>query len=120
MTGDDYIEFKSFPDHTLEKGLKVLENRSLSHLITSYYAVPLMIENRGGLIVEVTDSVDYRLREFNFYYDLEKIINIRLAESLAHQLPDHKIAVVALTPACFAPRPCWITSASRRRTGAMG
>jgi NAD(P)-dependent dehydrogenase (short-subunit alcohol dehydrogenase family) len=98
MTGDAYMEFKPFAEHPLEKGLKVLENGSLSHIITSHYGVPLMIENGKGLIVEVTDGISYELREFNFYYDLEKAINIRLAQSLAHQLRKHKIAVVALTP----------------------
>ncbi len=98
MTGDAYMEFKPFAEHPLEKGLKVLENGSLSHLITSYFGVPLMIENGKGLIVEVTDGISYELRTFNFYYDLEKAINIRLAQSLAHQLRKYKIAVVALTP----------------------
>ena len=98
MTGDAHMEFKPFVEHSLEKGLKLLENGSLSHIITSYFAVPLMIENRRGLIVEVTDGTSYELREFNFYYDLEKAINIRLAQSLAHQLRKHKIAVVSLTP----------------------
>jgi NAD(P)-dependent dehydrogenase (short-subunit alcohol dehydrogenase family) len=98
MTGDANMESRSFVEHSLEKGLKVLENGSISHIVTSYYGVPLMIEAGGGLIVEVTDGISYELREFNFYYDLEKAINIRLAQSLAHQLRKHKIAVVSLTP----------------------
>ena len=98
MTGDAHMEIKPFAEHPLEKGLKVLENGSLSHIITSYFGVPLMIEKRRGLIVEVTDGTSYELREFNFYYDLEKAINIRLAQSLANQLRKQKIAVVALTP----------------------
>jgi len=98
MTGDAYMEFKPFSEHPLDKGLKVIENGSISHIITSHFGVPLMVANGGGLIVEITDGIDYELREFNFYYDLEKAINIRLAQSLAHQLRRHKIAVVALTP----------------------
>ncbi len=97
LTGDSYLEFKPFSEHSLEKGLKILENGSISHLITSHYALPLMTA-KGGLILEVTDGTGYELREFNFYYDLEKVINIRLAQSLAQQLRKHKIAVVALTP----------------------
>jgi NAD(P)-dependent dehydrogenase (short-subunit alcohol dehydrogenase family) len=98
MTGDAYMEFKPFAEHPLEEGLKLLENGSFSHIITSYFAAPLLIENGRGLIVEVTEGTSYELREFNFYYDLEKAINIRLAQSLAHQLRKHKIAVVSLTP----------------------
>jgi NAD(P)-dependent dehydrogenase (short-subunit alcohol dehydrogenase family) len=98
LTGDDNMEFKPFSEHSLERGLKVLENGSISHLITSHHAVPLMVAHGGGLIVEMTDGIGYDLREFNFYYDLEKAINIRLAQSLAHHLAKHNIAVVALTP----------------------
>ena len=98
MTGDDNMEFKTFVDHSLERGLKVLENGSISHLITSHYGLPLLINAGGGLVVEVTDGISYEIREFNFYYDLEKAINIRLAQSLARQVKQHKIAVVSLTP----------------------
>ena len=98
MTGEVHMEFKPFYEHPLDKGLKVIENGSLSHLITSRYAVPLMIERKTGLIVEVTDGIGYEFRTFNFYYDLEKVINVRLAQSLARQLKKHKIAVVSLTP----------------------
>ena len=78
--------------------MKLLENGSLSHIITSHYGVPLMVANGGGLLVEVTDGIGYELRDFNFYYDLEKALNVRLAQSLAVHLRKHKIAVVALTP----------------------
>ncbi len=98
LTGDANMEFKPFLEHSLEKGLKLLENGALSHIITSYYGIPLMVEHGGGLIVEVTDGTNDEIRDFNFYYDLEKATNIRLAQSLAKQLRQHKIAVVALTP----------------------
>ena len=61
------MEFKPFHEHSLEKGLKVIRNGSLSHLITSRYAAPLMIERKKGFIVEVTDGIGYELRTFNFY-----------------------------------------------------
>lgn len=98
LTGDSNMEFKPFLEHSLEKGLKLLENGSLSHLITSYYGTPLMVESGGGLLVEVTDGISNEIREFNFYYDLEKATNIRVAQSLALQLRKDKIAVVSLTP----------------------
>jgi NAD(P)-dependent dehydrogenase (short-subunit alcohol dehydrogenase family) len=98
LTGDANMEFKPFLEHSLEKGLKLLENGSLSHIITSYYGIPLMVEHGGGLIVEVTDGTSDEIRDFNFYYDLEKATNIRLAQSLEKQLRQHKIAIVALTP----------------------
>ena len=98
LTGDSNMEFKPFLEHSLEKGLKLLENGSLSHIITSYYGLPLMVDSGGGLLVEVTDGISNDIRDFNFYYDLEKATNIRLAQSLARQLRPQKIAVVSLTP----------------------
>ncbi len=98
LTGDGNMEFKPFLEHSLEKGFKVLENGALSHLVTSYYGAPLLVKNGGGLLVEITDGIDAGLNDFNFYYDLEKAINIRLARSLARQLRAHKVAVVSLTP----------------------
>jgi NAD(P)-dependent dehydrogenase (short-subunit alcohol dehydrogenase family) len=98
LTGDGNMEFRPFLEHSLEKGLKVLENGCFSHLITSYYGVPLMVNGAGGLVIEMTDGISNELREFNFYYDLEKAMNIRMAHSLAHQLRSNKIAVVSLTP----------------------
>lgn len=98
LTGDSNMEFKPFLDHSLEKGLKLLENGSLSHIITSFYGLPLMVNCGGGLLVEVTDGIDSDINDFNFYYDLEKATNIRVAQSLALQLQKQKIAVVSLTP----------------------
>jgi NAD(P)-dependent dehydrogenase (short-subunit alcohol dehydrogenase family) len=98
LTGDSNMELKPFLQHSIEKGLKLLENGSFSHIITSYYGAPLMASSGGGLLVEVTDGTKPDIREFNFYYDLEKATNIRLAQSLALQLKPLKIAVVALTP----------------------
>jgi NAD(P)-dependent dehydrogenase (short-subunit alcohol dehydrogenase family) len=98
LTGDSNMEFKPFLDHSLEKGLKLLENGSLSHIITSYYGLSLMVNSGGGLLVEITDGTSNEIRDFNFYYDLEKATNIRLAQSLAFQMRKYKIAVVSLTP----------------------
>lgn len=98
LTGDYNMEFKPFLDHSLEKGLKLLENGSFSHIITSYYGLPLMVNSGGGLLVEVTDGIGKEINTFNFYYDIEKATNIRLAQSLALQMRKYKIAVVSLTP----------------------
>ena len=98
LTGDSYMQSKPFVEHSLEGGLKMLQNGSLSHIITSHYGIPLMTNGKGGLVVEVTDGTSDEIRDFNFYYDLEKATNIRVARSLAQQLRRFKIAVVALTP----------------------
>ena len=46
LTGDANMELKPFTEHSLDGGLKLLENGSLSHIITSYYAIPLLRERR--------------------------------------------------------------------------
>ena len=70
-----------------------------SHLITSHYAVPLMLGQGSGLIIEVTDgeTQDYR---GTLYYDLAKVSVIRLALALAEDFRrnDKTITAVALTP----------------------
>jgi NAD(P)-dependent dehydrogenase (short-subunit alcohol dehydrogenase family) len=73
------------------------ERAVLTHLITSRQAVPLMIRERAGLIVEVTDGVgrDYR---GNLAYDLTKTAVNRLALAQAEELREHGITAVAVTP----------------------
>ncbi len=73
------------------------ERAVLSHVITSSYAVPLMLECGSGLIVEVTDGVgtDYR---GNLAYDLVKNAVNRLALAQAEELRPHGIVALAVTP----------------------
>ena len=43
-------------EHDLEKGLRVLRLAIDTHLITSHFALPLLIRRPGGLVVEMTDG----------------------------------------------------------------
>src|SRR6266850_1993625 len=46
----------------LEYGLHLLHLAVDTHAITSHFAIPLLIEKRGGLVVEVTDgTAEYNL-----------------------------------------------------------
>src|SRR5690606_27803874 len=40
----------------LDKGLRILRLAIDTHLITSHFLLPLMIQQPGGLLVEVTDG----------------------------------------------------------------
>jgi NAD(P)-dependent dehydrogenase (short-subunit alcohol dehydrogenase family) len=88
-------------EHDLDKGLRLLRLAVETHLVTSHFALPLMIREPGGLVVEVTDgtaeynAVNYRLSVF---YDLAKSAVIRLAYSQGHELAPHGCTAVALTP----------------------
>jgi NAD(P)-dependent dehydrogenase (short-subunit alcohol dehydrogenase family) len=56
--GGEYLTEWNKPvwEHSLEKGLKQLRLAVDTHLITAHYALPLMIEKPGGLLVEMTDG----------------------------------------------------------------
>jgi NAD(P)-dependent dehydrogenase (short-subunit alcohol dehydrogenase family) len=68
-----------------------------SHIITSHYAVPLMLGRGRGIIFEITDGDAFYYRG-NLFYDLVKISVIRLAFAMARELRKRDIASVALTP----------------------
>lgn len=72
----------SFWEHSLSKGLLMQERAVKAHLITAYYGAPLMVERQSGLIIEVTDGIDYRYRG-SLFYSLAKISPIHLALAMA-------------------------------------
>jgi NAD(P)-dependent dehydrogenase (short-subunit alcohol dehydrogenase family) len=88
-------------EHDLENGLRLLRLAIDTHLITSHFALPLLIRRPGGLVVEMTDGTaeynasTYRLSAF---YDLAKTSVIRLAFAQAKELEPHGCTAVALTP----------------------
>jgi NAD(P)-dependent dehydrogenase (short-subunit alcohol dehydrogenase family) len=96
--GDELTDWtKPFWQHSLANGL-LLQRRGIhSHVITSYYAAPLMIEQRRGLIIEITDGDNLEYRG-NLFYDLVKVSVIRLAQAMSQELREHGVTALALTP----------------------
>jgi NAD(P)-dependent dehydrogenase (short-subunit alcohol dehydrogenase family) len=43
-------------EHDLDAGLRILRLAIDTHIITSHAAIPLLIRNPGGLVIEVTDG----------------------------------------------------------------
>jgi NAD(P)-dependent dehydrogenase (short-subunit alcohol dehydrogenase family) len=88
-------------EHDLAAGLRLLHLAVDTHLITSHHALPLLIREPGGLVVEMTDGTarynasTYRVNPF---YDLAKTAVIRLAFSQSKDLAPHGGTAVALTP----------------------
>jgi NAD(P)-dependent dehydrogenase (short-subunit alcohol dehydrogenase family) len=88
-------------EHDLQNGLRMLRLAIDTHLITSHFALPLLIRRPGGLVVEMTDgtreynATNYRLSAF---YDLAKSSVIRLAFAQGCELAPHDCTAVALTP----------------------
>jgi NAD(P)-dependent dehydrogenase (short-subunit alcohol dehydrogenase family) len=96
--GDQLTEFgKTFWQADLAKGLRMLEQAVHTHIITARYAVPIMLERKQGLIVEITDGDTFTYRG-NLFYDLVKTSVIRLAFDYAYELRNKGIAAVAVTP----------------------
>jgi NAD(P)-dependent dehydrogenase (short-subunit alcohol dehydrogenase family) len=96
--GDPLTEFgKRLWEANLENGLQMLKQAVHTHIITSHYAIPLMLGRRGAIVFEITDG-DFFSYRGNLFYDLVKISIIRLAFALALELRKQKIASIALTP----------------------
>ena len=92
---------KSVWEHDLGNGLRLLRLGVDTHLITAHYALPLLVERPGGLLVEVTDGTaeyngdHYRLSPF---YDLAKVSANRMAWAHAKDLSPHGATAVSITP----------------------
>ncbi|QDE68652.1 SDR family oxidoreductase [Myxococcus xanthus] len=100
--GEHIFEWnKSVWEHSLDKGLRLLRLGVDTHLITSHFALPLLIRRPGGLVVEVTDgTADYNATNYRIstFYDLAKASVLRLAWSQARELKPHGATAVSLTP----------------------
>jgi NAD(P)-dependent dehydrogenase (short-subunit alcohol dehydrogenase family) len=101
--GADFLIQWNVPvwEHSLEKGLRMLRLAIDTHIITSHFALPVLIKSPGGLVVEMTDgtaeynNANYRL---SLFYDLAKTSVIRMAWAQARELRSHQCTAVALSP----------------------
>ena len=88
-------------EHNLSNGLRMLHLAVDTHLITAHFALPLLIERPGGLLVEVTDgTADYNAGNYRLspFYDLAKVAVNRMAWANARDLAKHDATAVSLTP----------------------
>jgi len=88
-------------EHDLENGLRMLRLAVDTHLITSHFALALLIRRPAGLVVEMTDGTrEYNAERYRLsaFYDLAKTAVIRLAFVQSEELAPHGCTAVALTP----------------------
>src|SRR4029079_9651167 len=88
-------------EHHLANGLRLVDLALKTHLITSHFALPLLIRNPGGLVVEMTDgTADYHAttHRINAFYRVAKNAVIRLAFAQSKDLAPHAGTAVALSP----------------------
>jgi NAD(P)-dependent dehydrogenase (short-subunit alcohol dehydrogenase family) len=87
--------------HNLQNGLRLLDLGVRTHLITAHFALPLLIERAGGLLVEVTDgTAEYNAEHYriNPFYDLAKVSVTRMAWAYAKDLAPHGATAISITP----------------------
>ena len=87
--------------HDLAAGLRMLRLAIDTHLITSHFALALLIRRPGGLVVEMTDgTADYNAANYRLsaFYDLAKTAVLRLAFAQSEELEPHGCTALALTP----------------------
>jgi NAD(P)-dependent dehydrogenase (short-subunit alcohol dehydrogenase family) len=88
-------------EQSLDNGFRLLRLAIDTHIVTSHFALPLLIRRPGGLVVEMGDGTtaynetNYRLSVF---YDLAKVSVNRLAFAWSKELAGHGGTAVALTP----------------------
>ncbi len=92
---------KSVWESDLDYGLHLLRLAIDTHAITSHFALPLLLKEQGGLVVEVNDgTAEYNDTTYrnSFFYDLAKSGVQRMGFSLAHELAPHGATALSLTP----------------------
>ncbi|HSU88698.1 MAG TPA: SDR family oxidoreductase, partial [Terriglobia bacterium] len=98
----EYEFGRTFWNIDLERGFAMFRNAIHTHIITSRYAAPLMIETAkesgaSGLIVDIGDGDSYVYRG-HLILDMVKTTVIRLAFAMARELRRKNVAAIALTP----------------------
>ena len=98
----EYRFGETFWNIDLARGFAMFQNAIYTHVITSRFAAPLMIETAKesgttGLIVEIGDGDSYVYRG-HLIFDMIKTTVIRLAFAMARELRRKNVAAIALTP----------------------
>ncbi|MCM1968251.1 SDR family oxidoreductase [Streptomyces sp. NPDC002812] len=100
--GERLFEWESTVwEHDLDKGLRLLRLAVETHAVTSHYALPLLLRQPGGLVVEMTDgTAEYNASRYrvSFFYDIAKSAVLRMAFALGHEVGPRGATAVALTP----------------------
>jgi NAD(P)-dependent dehydrogenase (short-subunit alcohol dehydrogenase family) len=99
VAGEDPMmgDWRSFWEIDLANGEAILRQALLSHVITAHHAAPLMMRQRRGLIVEVTEN-DLLTAGGNVLTQIVKASQKVLATIFASELRAHDVAAVAVTP----------------------
>ncbi len=97
LTGRPVSDWKSFWKLNPDEGRAMFDGWIWPHVSTCRHAVPLMIERKSGLIIEIVeqDKIDYHGQ---FFFDLFETTLKRITYALAEELQPKGIAALAITP----------------------
>lgn len=91
------VDFSPFWEISLQHWELMFRAGVRSHMVTSRFALPLMLPHRQGLIVNTTAGIRDKYLG-NVFYDVAKTAINRMALGMAHDLRKYDVAVVALAP----------------------
>ena len=97
LTGMPETSWSAFEEQSVQRGREQLDSWVWPHVLTSRYAVPLMIARKSGLLVEIVDQEGIGFHG-SFFFDLLETVLKRIAFALAEELAVHNITSVAITP----------------------
>lgn len=99
IAGEDPMmgQWGSFWKADLNRADAIFRQSLVSHIITAKYAAPIMIRERRGLIVEVTEN-DILGGGGNPMAQVVKLGLKGLALNMATELRSHSVAAIAITP----------------------
>ncbi len=96
--GEKLVEWgKKFWELELEQAFKLIERSIYTHIITSKYATPLLLETGNAVLLEITDG-EYGFYRGNLIYDFIKNAINRLAKAQAFELRGSSVTACAITP----------------------
>lgn len=94
------IPFQSGPFWTLplEHWQNMFESGVRSHLVSAWYAAPLLIERQGLALLTGYADPESEVIGNHLFYDLAMSAISRLARSMAHDLRPHGVTALAIAP----------------------
>jgi NAD(P)-dependent dehydrogenase (short-subunit alcohol dehydrogenase family) len=97
LTGSPVTSWGPFWKQSVDAGRAQFDGWIWPHVATCRHAVPMMVAQKSGLIVEIVEqtSIGYHGQ---FYFDMFETALKRLAFALAEELAAHGVTALAITP----------------------
>mgnify|MGYP001099489274 CR=1 FL=1 len=95
--GTEYWKEQGFWTAPISRWDKSFQAGVRAHYVASCFAAPMMVKQQSGLIVNVSFFAAQR-DDKGVAYGVAKAADDRMAACMAHELREHKVAVVSLYP----------------------